>query len=576
MNGWKGKILTNRKNHDWFIYGVILLGIIVLSIRACFGVDTMDEAFYFSVAKRFVEGDMLFRQEWFPTQVIGTLIAPFYWLYVTITGSQEGIYFFARICFVFFSAGITLYLYRILRERALIPVFFVVVCFLFYVRANIATLSYYSLGMGCFSIYLLTKYDFMNKGKSFWVSMISGISFAINVICMPYMVIYFAGCVFNRIFGKLNQREKIFFKGFVLGIAVSASIFLLVWCRDGNWMDMLQNMKYIFMDPEHEEGMFSSLWTLVVFMVTVFYKYTLVLMIGGFVLIALYKLHVLKSERALLWIKIYLYMAFFIQSIYTRTFFEGGIIISFFVLAMQMAILKDFKERELWNAFVVPGIIFGLVWVMGSNVSQRVLNMGFVIADIWAVFVIWDEFEDCSKLLKCFAAMSGILFLGIVCIVRIFDIYHDAPLDRLDTKISTGAWKGIYTTEKRAEEYETFLEEMKEIDMEGKNMAVFKHNPWIYVEVPALCGSYSTCNVDYTDIRNEYFYEMYPERIPDVICLLNEDFGAYECWRYSSHGSSGGLGAIKINGYLQALVETGEYEEVAQTYAAFYVKSRGN
>ena len=75
----------------------------VLVYRAFHGIDTTDETFYFATAKRFCDGDMLFKDDWNRGQVYGLLMVPFYRAYVFFNGSNEGIILFARLLFIFLS-----------------------------------------------------------------------------------------------------------------------------------------------------------------------------------------------------------------------------------------------------------------------------------------------------------------------------------------------------------------------------------------------------------------------------------------------------------------------------------------
>ncbi len=75
---------------------------LLLCFRSQYGVDFTDESHYLALAKRFSQGDRPFREEWFPAQVIGILLLPFFNIYSRITGGTDGIILAARIVFVIF------------------------------------------------------------------------------------------------------------------------------------------------------------------------------------------------------------------------------------------------------------------------------------------------------------------------------------------------------------------------------------------------------------------------------------------------------------------------------------------
>ena len=102
----------------------ILVGMIVLSmiavlliIRAHYGMDVTDETLYLAMAKRFVEGDMIFKDEWNTCQLFGLLLAPFYKGYVWMHGNNEGILLFSREMFVAVTLVISCFAFRILNYK---------------------------------------------------------------------------------------------------------------------------------------------------------------------------------------------------------------------------------------------------------------------------------------------------------------------------------------------------------------------------------------------------------------------------------------------------------------------------
>ncbi len=56
--------------------------------------------------------------------------------------------------------------------------------------------------------------------------------------------------------------------------------------------------------------------------------------------------------------------------------------IAFLLLAMQLSILERIEFKNLWNRFGLPGILFGIIWLFGSDTGQRAFNIGAIIACI--------------------------------------------------------------------------------------------------------------------------------------------------------------------------------------------------
>lgn len=554
------------------IAGICLIGFL-LCIRVHFGLDLSDETHYLALAKRFAQGDRPFREEWFPAQIIGILLLPFYRLYNKLNGGIDGILLSARLWFVFFHTIVSLVVFQVLMQRERverIPAFFFSLFFLFYARANIHSFSYYNVGLITFLLYLIVR-----RGEQRLAQTGSGILFAISVLCMPYLVLYFLGmeiCSVIRIMkGERRWTEELLF---LAGIGICAGIFLGYILSSGNAGEILRNLPEILTDPEHQGTMVGSVFSFACFMIQVFYKYLFWPMVLEFAGILYYIRKGRKEERLKTVLKVMAYALFFLQAVYLRTFFEGGIIIAFFLLAVQVAGLEQIYGRRLWDSYALPGLLYGLIWMMGSNVGQRVFNMGCLISCIWAVEVVWkDSRSEHRKWAGTLKTCSILWTLLMLAGISFFDIYRDSSIEKLTVKLETGAARGIYTSSKRAEEYEKVLNDLSKYAGWEKTLAVGGVEPWVYLEAKARCGVQAVWRLDFSDDRNDKYYERYPNKTPDVIFLLSPSYKTYEGWRYSSHGSNReGVGERVLEGYLLELVEKEHYSKVETESGDFYIK----
>lgn len=554
-------------------YIILGIGCLFMVIRAFFGVDIADESFYLATAKRFAGGARPLREEWFTTQLIGVLLMPLYSLYVRLCGSRDGVVLFVRLCYVVFSGGIAYYLYGILKKKDgadRTAALCAALVYLFHVRANIPTLSYYSIGLGTFLIYLCLR----RRTESAWGEFCAGISFAISVLCMPYMVVYFlfivAASVFDR--GKTEKERKI--QAFLyLGILFCAAVFLIYCLSSGDIMDIPGNIVQILKDPEHQGSAIESLTGFLWFMKRTFYKYLFWPMAAEYVLIGIWYLRKCRDGRLALLLKWAAYGLFFVQSVYLRTFFEGGILIAFLLLAVQIALLNRRAEWALVRRYLIPGLLFGIIWMMGSNVGQRVFNMGCVIADIWALQIIWTDIRKSSRLKAFGKLLAPGLLVAVLFLIRMCDVYWDSSVFQLDTVVTRGAAKGLRTTSYRAEKYEDMLEKLEKYAGKGKKLAVIDIHPWVHLAADADCGALSVWRLSAADPRNEVYYETYPEMIPDVILLVNTEYEKYEAWRFSSHVESESDNRLsELDGWFLKLVEEQGYEMYEEECGIFYVK----
>ncbi len=126
---------------------------------------------------------------------------------------------------------------------------------LFYVRGNIITLSYYSIGLNTFLLYLIWK-DSEKKA----LQLMAGVSFAVSVLCMPYFILYFCGSLLLRIWRyKKEERNWKPDVWYYLGILCSAALFLGYCIFQGDFTDIFRNIGVILEDPIHQEDGLRSL-----------------------------------------------------------------------------------------------------------------------------------------------------------------------------------------------------------------------------------------------------------------------------------------------------------------------------
>lgn len=554
-------------------YAVLGLGCLCMVVRAFFGVDIADESFYLAAAKRFASGARPFREEWFTTQLIGVLLLPLYSLYVRICGSRDGVMLFVRLCYVLFSGGIAYYLYHILRKKdglGQTAALMAALTYLFHVRANIPTLSYYSMGLGTFLIYLCLR----RRAVSALGEFCAGVSLSVSVLCMPYMILYFLCIVAADIFDRrATGEERKLGRWLYVGILCSAAVFLIYCLSSGDVMDLPGNFVQILQDPEHQDTILGSLTGFLWFMKRTFYRFLFWPMVAEFVLIGVWYGRKCRDDRFAMLLKWAAYGMFFVQSVYLRTFFEGGILIAFLLLGMQIALLNRQARWPLVRRYLLPGLLFGTIWMLGSNVGQRVFNMGCVVADIWALQIVWTDIRENAHPWSWIKSAAPAALVAVLFLIRMCDVYWDSSVFQLDTVVSRGAAKGLRTTAYRAERYEDMLENLEKYAGAGKKLAVIGVHPWVNLAADADCGALSVWRANAADPRNESYYEKYPEMVPDVILLVNTEYETYEAWRFSSHVESESDERLpELDGWFLELVEEKGYERHEENCGVFYVK----
>ncbi len=533
-----------KEKHQIIWFSVVMLVITgVLICRAFYGMDITDETFYPATARRFYDGDMLFKNDWNSGQLFGLLMLPFYRACIFIHGSNEGMILSARILFVMLEVFTSCFLFRVLLRfgQSFGAAFAAACCILVYARGNIITISYYSLGFLTFLLSILwwMEAERANRNKVYLI--LSGISFAVSVLCMPYLIILFVIfvgiAVYCRIRGDMERSQNICW--WFLGILLSAVVFFAYFWRTIPWHDLFVYIPMVFQDPGLEHaGLPGQLWDLFRYIIFVFLKYTWFVYVLTFLTVFLAGRGYVKEKRLLKGIPWILLLEFMIQSVYVRSYFEGGIITTFLLYALQLQLFcPQCRIKKLEICFVIPGLLFGVAWIMGSNVGERVVNMSFLLLNLWAICFLW-EFGRMHMGQKAWLMhVPAYMLFAVLFLIRCFDVYRDGSIWQLDYQISQGSMKGIYTERHRGIAYEQTVHMIRTETMPGDVMVALGCNPWVYLETAGSCGSYSTWNVGEGEELLTLYYEMNPEKVPDVILTVPEEISIYESWKYSSHGA---------------------------------------
>lgn len=572
------QFLKEKNNIIWFASAMLVIGGIMIC-RAFYGMDITDETFYLSTARRFYDGDMLFRDDWNSGQLFGLLMLPFYRAYVFFYGNNEGIILYVRILFVILEVFTSCFLFRVLLRcgQSFGAAFTASCCILVYARGNIITVSYYSLGFLTFLLSILwwIEAEEANNRKVYLI--LSGISFAVSVICMPYMILLFAvftgTALFCRIRGDVEKSRNICW--WLLGILLSAALFFVYFQRWIPWKDLFVHVSMVFQDPGLENvGLLVQLRDLLSYIVFVFLKYMWFVYALTFITVFLAGRGYVKEKRILKGIPWILLLEFLIQSVYVRSYFEGGIITTFLLFVLQLQILcPKCRIKRLEICFVLPGLLFGIAWIMGSNVGERVINMSFLLVNLWAVCFLWKFCQVYMGQSICLMRIPAYLLFAVLLFIRIFDVYRDGSIWKLDYQISSGSMKGIYTEYHRGTAYEQALHMIRSETVSGDTVAVLGCNPWVYLDTMGSCGLYSTWDISEGEELLALYYEMNPKKIPNVILTVPKEISLYESWKFSSHGA--GIHEEEppvLTGFLKALVEKEEYACIEYNGIVMYKK----
>ncbi len=580
-------------------YILIALGALLLIIRAFYSFCWSDETFYFSTCHRFYMGDDIFKEEWFPTQLSSLILLPFYALYMVQAGSNTGVILYFRILFVIVSTLNATVMFNILKRRAsALSALICSLCVMFYAHLNIATLSYYTISVQMFLMSMLLIYHYYSSLKKRHL-VYSGILFSLSVLSLPTLSVAYFAVVFLLIVimfipgvFKLSESHAAPIKNALLkeiilytlaGIAIPAILFMAYLLTTVPVSEFIKGIPYVLSDEEHATSIVYPFKKFFIGINEVFGygAYASYLLIVTTFLTSFFR--VFRKQ----WFRISVLIADLILFVYLFIYAFGhtGYIQTVICLfTLPLFFTQEKKDLKAFFTFIAGGMIFSLVFSYSSNGYLYVLSMGHFIASIGCILILDQYAKEHAKDGKILSRICIIGCTATVCIaliqtmsLRIVNVYRDAPLYLLTSRITKGPAAGLMTTEDHYRAYMTVYDTLQEycqssdlsvpsiypnsMELDSKNVGnifITKLLPWGYMCTDLRCGAPTTWRTPFNSIRLQPYYEMNPGREPDIILVLNEEIGSYL--------SCGDIEADpvpnenEIGGYLLEYLDSNDYE----------------
>lgn len=436
--------------------------------RIFWGVEISDEMFYIADASLVNNGGVPFVNMWMQTAGAALLYAPLIKVYELINGGMDGIFLFMRAAFCIYRIGIFLLIYFMLRKGrsswaitlaaiplvpfyySLIPMFsytsvpfslLLLVSVLLYagwekfqegkgtklvficgILMALVTLSYPTLVIDCCIMLILIAYYFRTQWKKYLLQYVLG--GGITAIIVTGYLIFKAGTITNLIHG--------------LSMMLVGNPYMRILRRmsikDGCNI-ILQWVKYpsIFLFA----GIISIIIVFIIKNIAVDRKRNinikLASTLGISVGIILGLCYSYKLENALISLKSA-----------TAVLFIG-------VICYRIVCNKNKKLAVAFNVVAIPEIVAILIlWktVIGgiSNRYYVVFPMG-LLCILYCYYALKFSHETVSIVT---AMMMSLLCILIGLNFNFGYLYREDSLGRLDTKIDRGIYKGIYTSEQKA------------------------------------------------------------------------------------------------------------------------------
>ncbi|MCR5301517.1 MAG: hypothetical protein K6E49_03655 [Lachnospiraceae bacterium] len=512
-------------------------------VRAFLGFCWSDESFYISTADRFYRGAVPFVDEWFRTQMSSLIMVPFYAVYVLITGGNAGIVLYFRLLYLLFCTAVAFVFFRVLRKEYPDPV--AVICSLFimcYAHLNNATLSYYMMSELFLGLALILIYDYANTSSKAEL-IVAGVSLALSVQSMPLFVIGYVIVMFavitvlliskfaggNSGLKKITDDLKLFDITVytTIGVAVVAAVFAVFMISRADLRTLFETLPEALVDNEH-----SNTWGYYIrkphrCLTDVFGVYVTY---AAYILIAVsFVFQKYLKRYPFCEIVTALDTVLFAVMTYLSFGHTGYIQVVFFICMIPVFFVSEKKNNRLFWLFVIPSGLVSVIYSFASSDFLYVIAIGCALGTSAGVCAIHDHASSDVRGGRALMALAVITLL-VTFMLRLTNVYRDAPVHRLTQRITRGVAAGLYTTDEHLAQYNDVYDVIEEYCNDPAGRIIFsKILPWGYLEAAQSCGFPTTWRTTaYDDGQLEKFYDINPDLRPDIIVVLDDEYGSYD------------------------------------------------
>lgn len=531
---------------------ILVCASILATLKIIFFDYTLDEEYQIVMAYRHLQGDSLFKEMWEPHQTSAFMCIGLMWLYRLVTGTFTGVVLFLRVCTTAVQAFLAIWGYRIFtrftkKEYA----FLLGIAYFNFVPKNIQIPEFSNMQVWFFAVtvfalleyYWAVKHNTEGRKAGKWWLVISGLGMALEVLSYPSCLLLFP--VFLVYIGIASGKERIkdclIYSG---TCAVSGVAWLLFILRKLSLDEFITNVGYVFsFDLTHEvsgategklPGIVDNTVGGVIFLIVI-----------GAISAAIYFFIRIKEKKTnaepdkkvgrLQFLTIAVCVSEAIQIIYWVILQKGFEFPHIHVVVICLAAALVFKQADGNRKFLIAGLLGALVsfvavvyisdlkmynalphGVLGIIMSVLVIVMAwekqtYVKAGKWIVVLL---VATCITVLvgKGYAFRSGREFRSV------FDtggIMKHGPAAGI-----MADYMCAYIYNSNYEDFTAYIEEDAQV-MIVTNL-VFSAGTTPYMFRDSEVCHYSIVDPTAYDERLAEYWELYPEKAPDVIVV--------DCW----------------------------------------------
>lgn len=549
---------------------------ILLFIRSFYSFSWSDESFYLTIVHRFWLGERIIADEWYTTQLSTPLLLPFYALYQWMTGGNEGVYLYFRLLYWAISTAVAFGIFTGLKKwNSGTASLICALIYLLYSRANIGGMSYYNLTLTLVLLAVLLIYcQLCKKREKRWQLYLTGILLALAVVNTPFLAIpYVIVALYLLLVKKFCMLRRDIFM--VIGGTVTAAVVYLGYVFSKVSLDeLLQNIPYILNEPELQST--NPVLAVPIIFARIIWRYKWTIWATVLLLFYIWNRKRRKdavSEGELLGIMAADLVIFVVNSVLSVNMVGCiNIAVVLFIFPFVYA-CEEWKtvDKRILGVFGTAGCSLALAFSFSSDTGLDALTISFVVMGMGAVLLVFRirRLTE-SSLLYGAVLMTVCVMICQSAILRLFSVYRDASISRLDTQITSGPARFLYTTKEHARQYAELEAAIEEYVREDDVVFYSKWCFWSYLCSDNEYGVPSSWRMPFDSPRLEEYYGLRPDKIPTCIFVLNPVYGDFESRLIQDNEKAERPNENKLEGFLWEYIQENEYEMIELECATVY------
>lgn len=458
--------------------------------RIFWGVEISDEIFYIADAALITKGGIPFVNMWMQTAGAAMLYAPLVKVYELINGGMDGIFLFMRAAFCIYRIGIfALIFFTLKKGKDSCSIVLTAIPLVPFYYSLIPMFSYTSVPFSLLlivSALLYAGWEKISEGKGTKLVFICGILMALVTLSYPTLII---NCfvVLALIVYYFRPQWKKYVLQYVLGGSITAiliSIYLIF--KAGSISNLIHGLTMMLVGNPYMRILRRMSIKNGCNIILQWLKYPVVFLFGGIIsVIALFivKAIVVDKKR-----NINIKSAFsigipigIISGLYYSYKIENALmslksataVLFIGVICYRIVYNKNKKLTAIFNIVAIPEI--AAILILWKTVIGGISDRYYVVFPMGLLCILYCYYtlDFSSKMVRLAATATMSIFCILIGLAFNFGyLYREDSLGRLDTKIEQGIYKGIYTSEQKANSL-TELEEYIKMNIDKNDKVLF-------------------------------------------------------------------------------------------------------